>query len=210
VHGRVKLCGLTSIEGVSLAARSGATHAGLILVPGTPRALERRWAISLARAAREHGLKTVGVFRDATPSEVVDGAEALGLDAVQLHGDEDARVVRADLPSRVEIWGVSGIGSTVGEARPGADRTLFDTVRDGQSGGSGTAFDWSLIAERGDLAQSFLAGGIGPSNARAAAQVGAYGLDVGSSVEASPGVKDPAKVAALFAALRPVSRGDGA
>ena len=40
-----------------------------------------------------------------------------------------------------------------------------------------------------------------------ASRVGAYGLDVGSSVEARPGVKDPAKVEALFAALRPRCRG---
>ena len=210
VHGRVKLCGLTNVEDVRLAARSGATHAGLIMVPGTPRALDRQQASGLAQTAREFGLKTVGVFRNADATHVAESARSLYLDAVQLHGDEDARMVRAGLPMCVEVWSVSGVGTTVAEARPGADRTLFDTARDGQSGGTGAAFDWSLIAGRDDFAASFLAGGIGPDNARAAARVGAYGLDVGSAVEARPGVKDPAKVAALFAALRPAARGDGA
>ncbi|HVL30545.1 MAG TPA: hypothetical protein VM326_07520, partial [Sphingomicrobium sp.] len=62
------------------------------------------------------------------------------------------------------------------------------------------------IAGRADLPSAFLAGGIGPANARAAAAVGAYGLDVGSRVEWAPGHKDPDKVSALFAALRPVAR----
>jgi indole-3-glycerol phosphate synthase / phosphoribosylanthranilate isomerase len=58
------------------------------------------------------------------------------------------------------------------------------------------------------VASAFLAGGIGPANARAASRVGTYGLDVGSSVEVVPGKKDPDKVKALFAALRPSCRGD--
>ena len=211
VHGRVKLCGLTNIEDVSLAARSGATHAGLILVPGTPRALERRWAASLARSVREHGLKTVGVFRDASCHDVARAAEALRLDAVQLHGHENDYEIgslRSLLPPKVEIWAVRGVGASVDPERSGATRFMFDTVMDGLGGGTGSAFEWRLIAGQANLADAFLAGGIGPSNARAAARVGAYGLDVCSSVEARPGVKDPAKVAALFAALRPASRGD--
>ena len=60
------------------------------------------------------------------------------------------------------------------------------------------------------MPSGFLAGGIGPANARAASRVGAYGLDVGSAVEARPGEKDPDKVTALFDALRPACRGDAA
>ena len=208
VHGRVKLCGLTNIDDVGLAARSGATHVGLILVPDTPRAVGVAQAGVLADAARGHGLKTVGVFRDSSAVEVAAAASFLRLDAVQLHGDEDPHAVRAALTAPAELWAVSGVESTVAAARRGADRTLFDTVHNGRSGGSGTAFDWSLVDGRDDLPHSFLAGGIGPENARAASRVGAYGLDVGSAVEAAPGRKDPARVAALFAALRPPSRGE--
>jgi indole-3-glycerol phosphate synthase/phosphoribosylanthranilate isomerase len=81
---------------------------------------------------------------------------------------------------------------------------LFDS----KHGGSGVPFDWSVISARDDLDKGFLAGGIGPANAIAAARVGAYGLDVGSAVEAAPGEKDPVKVKALFDALRPACRGD--
>ncbi|HEY0326359.1 MAG TPA: hypothetical protein VGC46_10365, partial [Allosphingosinicella sp.] len=61
---------------------------------------------------------------------------------------------------------------------------------------------------RPDLAQALLAGGLRPENACAAAKVGAWALDVASGVEAAPGRKDPAKLAAVFDALRPAARGD--
>jgi indole-3-glycerol phosphate synthase/phosphoribosylanthranilate isomerase len=201
VHGRVKLCGLTREKDVELAAQSGATHAGMIFVPGTPRAVTVDEARALADTACANGLKTVGVFRDSSLEEIASTAAALDLDVVQLHGSEDPLAIRAQLPPATEIWAVCADG---GPARAGADRTLFDTG----SGGTGTTFDWSLLMGRGDLANSFLAGGIGPANARAASRVGTYGLDVGSSVEVRPGEKDPVKVQALFAALRPRCRGD--
>ena len=211
VHGRVKLCGLTRIEDVALAGRSGASHAGLILVPGTPRAVSVGDARALAMTARDMGMKTVGVFRDAPAQEVTRAVEALRLDAVQLHGAEGEATVaalRARLPRSVELWALCGVEARAAAERPGADRSLFDTVRGGDSGGTGEAFDWSLLTGRDDLPSAILAGGIGPANARAAARVGAHALDVSSGVEAAPGIKDRNKVAALFAALRAAKRGE--
>jgi indole-3-glycerol phosphate synthase/phosphoribosylanthranilate isomerase len=138
-------------------------------------------------------------------------ARDTGLDAVQLHGGEDGAQItelRAQLPAAVEIWAACPVNGVAAPARPGADRSLFDTARNGQAGGTGEAFDWSLVAGRNDLPSAFLAGGIGPENAGAAVAVGAYGIDVGSAVECAPGVKDPERVEALFAALRPLCRGE--
>jgi len=208
VHGRVKLCGLTRPEDVDVAARSGATHAGFIFVPGTPRVVDLERSEVLADAALRSGLKAVGVFRDSSPDEVGGIAEKIGLKAVQLHGRESAAAFRKALPPTVELWALCGVGTAVAPCRPGTDRSLFDTVGNGSSGGTGRAFDWSKLDGREDLPSAFLAGGIGPENARSASRIGAYGLDVGSSVEAAPGIKDLAKVDALFAALRPSSRSD--
>jgi indole-3-glycerol phosphate synthase/phosphoribosylanthranilate isomerase len=202
--GRVKVCGLTHPDDVHAAAASGATHAGLIMVPGTPRAVTLSEARPLAQAARGAGMRVVGVFRNEKLMQVAAAAQELGLDAVQLHGDEDLGYIeglRNILPQPVEIWGASGVGDTI-QTRSGADRLLFDTSRGGTSGGTGLAFDWSRIAARGDLPASIVAGGLDPANARQAAQLGAYALDVSSGVEASPGRKDPAKLAAFFEALR--------
>lgn len=206
VHGRVKLCGLTRSADVALAARTGASHAGLVMIPGTLRAVDLVAARTLAMIAHDMGMKAVGVFRDAPTGELARAAEMLGLDAVQLHGRENPAEVRQALSAATEVWAVCGVNHSAQPRRTGADRSLFDTDRGGASGGTGSVFDWSLLEGREDLPGAFLAGGIGPANARRAAGVGAYGLDVGSALEARPGIKDHAKVEALFAALRPAVR----
>jgi len=205
--GRVKICGLTNIEDSQAAAASGASFAGLVMVPGTPRAVDRSEAGAIAAASR---IPVVGVFRNERAMEVAATAGALALHAVQLHGEEDGayiRGLRAMLPPETEIWAAAAIGRDLPGPRLGADRTLFDTKVGTRSGGTGLAFDWARVRGRGDLAGGILAGGLGPANAAAAGRVGAFALDVGSGVEAAPGRKDQGKLAAFFEALRPPARG---
>lgn len=206
VFGRVKVCGLTNAEDAVTIASCGATHAGLIFAEASPRRV-RDGALAIAEEARGRGVKAVGVFQDQDAAFVGRLAREIGLDAVQLHGSEtDLSAYRATLPAGREIWAACGVTDSVEAERDGADRILYDTRSNGQSGGTGQAFDWGLVIGRPQLASAVLAGGIGPDNARAAQLVGAYAIDVGSGVEAEPGRKDPAKVKALFEALRPVCR----
>ena len=198
VSGRVKICGLTHGNDIWNAGLSGATHAGMVFVPDTPRAVEPRLAGPLAEAARSAGMKPVGVFRDAPTPYVIAAANDLGLSAVQLHGREDAEVIaRIKSGFDGEVW----TASSPPEDR-GGDRPLFDNG----AGGTGETFDWSLLEHQPRSASAFLAGGIGPANANAALRTGVYGIDVGSRLETRPGRKDPLKVAALFSALRPADR----
>jgi indole-3-glycerol phosphate synthase/phosphoribosylanthranilate isomerase len=209
--GRVKICGLTDAHDVAMAAEHGASYAGLVMVPNTPRAVAREQAGTVAGAAAACGLPLVAVFRNEKVMEVAQTARALGLHAVQLHGEEDAayiKALRGLLPAQCEIWAAGAIGRDVPEARLGSDRTLFDTKVGGRSGGTGVTFDWSRIARRGDLGRGLLAGGLKPANARAAAEVGAFALDVSSGVEMAPGRKDAGKLRAFFEALRVPARGE--
>lgn len=206
--GRVKVCGLTRAADVAASVGAGATHAGFIFVPGTPRAIKPGRALPLTELARDSGARTVGVFRNERMMDVARTALDLDLNAVQLHGEEDRRYLlglRNLLPDDVEIWAACGVGAELPE-RIGADRLLFDTVSGGRSGGTGRVFEWSRVERRTDLSRSLLAGGLNPSNARAAARLGAWALDVGSGVEVTPGQKDPARLAAFFEALRPAAR----
>jgi indole-3-glycerol phosphate synthase / phosphoribosylanthranilate isomerase len=201
--GRVKVCGVTSAADAAAAIASGATHVGLVLVPGTPRAVTREGAAAM------FGANLVGVFRNEKLMEVALSARALGLSAVQLHGEEDAayiRGLRGLLPEATEIWAAGPVGRDVPEPRFGADRTLFDTKVGSRSGGTGCVFDWGRVRGRPELDTALLAGGLNPGNARDAAFVGAWALDVCSGVEASPGRKDHAKLGAFFEALRPEAR----
>jgi indole-3-glycerol phosphate synthase/phosphoribosylanthranilate isomerase len=206
-YGRVKVCGLTDAHDAALAAEMGAAFIGLVMVPNTPRAVTLAEAQQIA--AGTPALPLVGVFRNERAPAVAEAARTLALHAVQLHGREDADYIaelRRALPETCEIWAAGAVGAEVAPARHGADRTLFDTAVAGQSGGTGRTFDWSRLHGRADLSAGLLAGGLKPANARAAARVGAYALDVGSGVEMAPGRKDAGKLAAFFEALRPAAR----
>jgi indole-3-glycerol phosphate synthase / phosphoribosylanthranilate isomerase len=209
--GRVKVCGLTDIHDLELAAEMGASYAGLIMVPNTPRAITLRQAAELAAAAHLLRIRLVGVFRNAEIIEVVDAARALKLAAVQLHGRETEAYIaalRTLLPEGCEIWAVGAVEKEVQRPRQGADRTIFDTAVGGQSGGTGRTFDWSRLQGREDLGTALLAGGLKPANARAAGGVGAFAIDVSSGVEMAPGRKDAGKLHAFFEALRPPARSE--
>ncbi|WP_426266343.1 bifunctional indole-3-glycerol-phosphate synthase TrpC/phosphoribosylanthranilate isomerase TrpF [Sphingomonas sp. LHG3443-2] len=192
VFGRVKVCGLTRDEDVAAAACAGASHAGIILVPGTSRAVGSEQARRLAQATRQEGLKPVGVFRDEAPDAVARLATELKLAAVQLHGSEtEATIDKIRGAFAGEIW-------TAGFEERGGDRLLFDSP----GGGTGTTCDWNAVAEHPAKDRAFLAGGIGPDNAHAAQKTGVYGLDASSRLESAAGIKDHTKLQALFDALR--------
>lgn len=201
--GRVKICGVTNAADLDMVAQAGATHAGFVMVPGTPRAVAPAAVEAILGAARAK-VRAAGIFRNETPENVNMAARRLGLDAVQLHGDEEVGAYRAILPEETEIWAAVQVGAGQVGPRAGADRVLFDSG----SGGTGRTFDWSRVEGRDELRRGLLAGGLNPANARAAARLGAWALDVGSGLEAVLGWKDSHRTTAFFEALRPTARSD--
>jgi indole-3-glycerol phosphate synthase/phosphoribosylanthranilate isomerase len=202
VFGRTKLCGLNC--GADLRAARPAAHAGFVFVPGSPRHVTADEAAPLAGIARRSGMLPVGVFRNASLGTVSDIATLLNLHAVQLHGAEDVdyvRFLRRELPPACEIWTALSVGREP-LANRGGDRLLFDN----REGGTGGSFNWALIEYHPELRTGLVAGGIGAHNALSARRLGAYAIDVGSSVDRKPGSKSPEKIAALFEALRPMAR----
>jgi indole-3-glycerol phosphate synthase/phosphoribosylanthranilate isomerase len=202
LFGRVKLCGLNRPEDIAAGRR--AAFAGFVFVPGSPRQLTAERAAPLAGIARKAGIQPVGIFRNAPSRIVADVATLLNLAAVQLHGREDSdyiRALQARLPRECEIWTAVSVGRDPLRGR-GGNRLVFDNG----NGGSGQAFDWALVKGHPELPRALVAGGIGPANARDAMQLGAYAIDVGSALDAFPGVKSPDKISALFESLRPGAR----
>ena len=202
IFGRVKLCGLNRIEDVG--AGAPAVFVGLVCVPGSYRHVTADQAAPIAGTARRAGMLPVAVLRDAPLAVASDLATLLNLHAVQLHGREDSdyvRQLRRQLPESCEIWTALSVGRDPPSGR-GGDRLLFDNG----DGGTGRTFDWRMVRRHPRLAQSVVAGGIGPTNVASAAALGAYAIDVGSSVDMVPGLKSAAKIGALFEALRPNSR----
>jgi indole-3-glycerol phosphate synthase/phosphoribosylanthranilate isomerase len=153
------------------------------------------------------------VFADQAPEVIAGAAAALELAAVQLHGGEppeDVTRVRSLLPPGCEVWKAVPIRKRIPlTAETGADRLLLDGWTAGKSGGSGKAFDWSLLDGHPERSEIILAGGVGAANAEPAAALNPWALDLSSSVESAPGRKDPLLLGEFFAARRRIhGRGD--
>jgi indole-3-glycerol phosphate synthase/phosphoribosylanthranilate isomerase len=198
ILGDNKVCGLTREEDARSAHEAGAIYGGLIFAEGSPRQVDVEQARQVMAGAP---LKYVGVFRNNTVSDIVTYADALNLQAVQLHGDEDRTFVaalRAELPDSVKIWKAFSIK----ESLPARDWPHIDRyVLDNGNGGSGKRFDWSLLQGE-SLDNVLLAGGLGADNCVEAAQLGCAGLDFNSGVESAPGIKDASKIASVFHTLK--------
>ena len=192
---RVKICGITRPEDAELAESAGADAIGLVFAPNSKRliTLERAAAI----AERVGPLITrVGVFVDAPLEQVLAAVHHLRLGAVQLHGSEDSVYAAA---VRKETRVIRAVSFRPGLPLEGlvhfpADALLVDGLRPG----SGETFDWSQASSLTGAPHLILAGGLAPENVAAGIRaLRPYAVDVASGVEASPGIKDPEKVAAF-------------
>ncbi len=184
----IKICGITNPADAEATVAAGADLLGFVFRPGTPRALvpgEAGWIREVQGAER------VGIFLDAPLTEVVQIRRDLGLDWVQLHGDEPDSFL--DVLGRQVIRRVR-VDSDVDWGRVAflAERCLplFDP-----GAGDGVAWAWDVLSGGpGDLAFG-LAGGLSPENVADAVRVThPYLVDVSSGVEAAPGIKDRDKV----------------
>jgi len=203
----VKVCGITSSGDAALAVDAGADAIGFVFWPRSPRAVSPERAAAIARELPDAVLR-VGVFVDASAEEMTGVADAVGLDLLQLHGEEPPSAL-VGLPRPVLKTVRVGHGFSQEEALryvATAAGILVDTRLPGEQppGGTGVPFEWSLVqglAER--VPFLMLAGGLGPSNvAEAIGAVRPHAVDVSSGVEAGPGRKDPEKVRAFVEAAR--------
>lgn len=211
---RVKICGLAEPVGVAAALEAGADALGFVFFERSPRVVTAHLAATLSAPAAGVA-RRVGLFVDA-PDDLIAGVLATcPLDALQLHGAEPpARVAavrgRFGLPV-IKALGIGGEDDLVAARVHAelADALLLDAKPPpgaDRPGGHATAFDWSLVAGLRFRVPWLLAGGLTPGNvADAIVATGAPGVDVSSGVEASPGVKDPAKVAGFVTAARGVA-----
>jgi indole-3-glycerol phosphate synthase / phosphoribosylanthranilate isomerase len=203
----VKICGITSKEDALLAVSAGADAVGFVFWPGSPRTVDPQAARAIAAAVPPFILR-VGVFVDATAEEMRRVADEVGLDIVQLHGNESPEAV-SRAPRRAVKAVRVGPGFRPDEALRydgTAAALLLDTrvEGDGRPGGTGRVFDWSLVRPvREGTSFLILAGGLTPENVgEAVAAVRPDGVDVSSGVESAPGKKDPAKMRAFVEAVR--------
>jgi phosphoribosylanthranilate isomerase len=198
---RVKICGITREDDARLACELGADLIGFVLWPRSPRAVSVDRAHALAAALPPH-VARVGVFVDAGVEELCRAAAAIGLDVVQLHGEEAPGLAGA-LPCRViKAMSVAQAGAGFGGWPPSV-LPLLDAIDAQARGGTGRRVDWSAAARLARARPLLLSGGITAGNVvEAIATVRPWGVDVSSGVEAAPGFKDPLRLRAFFEAVR--------
>ena len=205
---QIKICGLKTEAEIDAAAKAGATHIGLNNYAPSPRYVDFEQAAAL-RMRTPPSLKTVLLLVNAEPGYTAKALEVVKPDIVQFHGTETPEWLRL-LKSAVsiEIWkalGVKDAATLKNSDRfvDAADLLLFDAPAQALPGGTGTRFDWSLLADHKHKLPWGLAGGLTPDNVAEAIRVTRAPLvDTSSGVESAPGIKDVDKIAAFCKAVR--------
>jgi phosphoribosylanthranilate isomerase len=199
---KVKICGITNLADAEAAMDLGADLLGFNFYPKSPR------YVAPDQAARIIGMlpgfiDLVGVFVNASYEQIQETIEKCQLSWVQLHGDEDPEFCRSLLSLHVKTIKAIRVKDASDIKRSESyftDAILLDAFHRNKYGGTGLSFDWNIVGHIGK--RVFLAGGINPDNAPAAIELGVYGVDVCSGVEAEPGKKDHEKMKKLFENIR--------
>jgi len=202
---RVKICGITNLDDAMRAVDLGAWAIGLIFHEPSPRACALPDAEEIGLRLKRAPVEVTGVFVNRPLDEVVAVADACSLSLLQLHGDEGpaycdeaARRTGCKVMKAVRVRDRSSLTSL----RPfHVAYHLLDAHHPELRGGTGSTFDWNLIASRRRV-PVVLSGGLTADNVGdGIAAVRPFAVDTASGTEAEPGRKDPAKVEAFFQAV---------
>ncbi|MCC5925450.1 MAG: phosphoribosylanthranilate isomerase [Bacteroidetes bacterium] len=201
---KVKICGLTRLDHARYASGALADYLGFIFYPNSPRYISPEDAKEIINWVE--GPECVGVFVNQPIEFVRDVATSTGVTVVQLHGDESpeyceqlehVKIIKAfritpDMTSDHLCYLMEPYIRHV-------DHFLFDTYSKEHYGGTGETFNWDVIGDLVHDYEIFLSGGLNNNNVgKAIKSVQPYAVDVSSSLEESPGVKDFAKMEAFF------------
>ncbi len=223
---KVKMCGIYDVKTIPAIVEAKPDYMGLVFAPSRRRvtvdqakelvsALHKQYSYSPAIAQggiasaenKDFRIKTVGVFVNESIENLVSISGEVGLDVIQLHGDEDESFIKAlKKQTDLEVWKAVQIRSAEDAqawSDSSADMLLFDAYHRIERGGTGEVFDWSCLDE---FERPFmLAGGIDSTNvARAIRTVRPYGIDISSGIE-TEGVKDKKKIRTFTKMVKRIS-----
>jgi phosphoribosylanthranilate isomerase len=205
---RTKICGLTRLEDAQRAVDLGAAALGFNFYPLSPRYIEAAAARAILQRLPPF-VATVGVFANETDAgHVISLAREAGVTAVQVHGPRFP-ALHEFLPVFTLVVAVAVREGFKPEelSKIECSAYLLDAFDPDRLGGTGKTFDWSAARQAKQYGPIILAGGLTPENvARAVREVRPFAVDVASGVESAPGIKDPAKLRAFFAAVAEADR----
>lgn len=201
---KIKICGITNLEDAQSALSFGADAIGFVFAE-SPRRVEPETAKSIMEDLKGRVL-SVGVFVNEAVNEVARIADYCGLDAIQLHGEEDPQYC-AQLKKRniIKAFRIKDDTSLAPMRRyKDVFAYLLDAFSKEAYGGTGRTFDWNLAVKAKDIGRPIvLSGGLGPENIEEAIKaVRPYGVDISSSIETRPGKKDRKRMGELISAIK--------
>ena len=196
----VKICGLTRAEDAVFADKKGADLLGLIFAK-SPRQVTLEKARTIIKAVGKPE-KFVAVFVDETFEVISKIVQELGIHWVQLHGSETPEIAQ-----NLGDLGVHTIKAVPVQSREDIDQALdypcdallFDTYEPSKKGGTGKVFNWQLLKEGTLNPHYFLSGGLSIDNIKDAYEtLQPSAVDVSSSLEDSPGIKNKDKITSFL------------
>ena len=192
--GRVKICGITNIEDAVAAAEYGADAIGFVFQPKSPRAITPETAKNIVSALPPF-ITTIGVFVNESKLEIERIIRYVGLNIVQLHGNEppDACQLNRKVIKAIRVKDLTDLEPL---KRYDVSAFLLDTYSPHTMGGTGQIFNWDIAVEAKKFGRIILAGGLNHENIEEAIKwVRPYGIDVATGVESNKkGEKDHKKL----------------
>lgn len=187
----IKICGITSVQDASFAIDAGATAIGLVFAK-SPRKLDEAKGQEISTFAKGKILR-IGVFKDQSDTEVLSFVNQVELDCVQLHS-----ALSTELASELRTLGVVIIKAmSIGteEIEEFDEHRVAAVLIDGPAPGSGEEHSWADVQQNHFQRPMIAAGGLNSSNIqRIVSSTSAWGVDVSSGCESTPGKKDQLKV----------------
>lgn len=195
---RVKICGITRVIDAERASGLGADAIGLNFWPKSKRYVSLAHGSKIVRALPSF-VWAVGVFVNASRREIDQVISRVGLNAIQLHGDESPADARG---YSVPVFKAVHVSNDKAPRIRFSTPLVLDALQPGYGGG-GVSFNWALARRIAREHEVLLAGGLTPVNVREAIEaVRPMGVDVASGVESAPGVKDSKLMARFIRAAK--------
>jgi phosphoribosylanthranilate isomerase len=197
----VKICGITSLKDAEMAVNYSVSAIGMIFCPDSPRYVDpaevEQWIERIPDS-----VKKVGVFVNEQIDTINNITRQLKLEFIQLHGDESPEFCNGIIRPVIKVFRVGDDFDAIVLNEYDVHGFLFDTYKKGNPGGTGTRFNWDLIANLKTETPIILSGGLTPENVLNGIEaVNPAAVDVNSGVESVPGVKDEEKIKELFSVL---------
>ena len=197
----VKICGITSLKDVEMAVNYSVSAIGMIFCPDSTRYVDpaelEQWIERIPDS-----VKKVGVFVNEQIDTINNITRQLKLEFIQLHGDESPEFCNGIIRPVIKVFRVGDDFDAIVLNEYDVHGFLFDTYKKGNPGGTGTRFNWDLIANLKTETPIILSGGLTPENVLNGIEaVNPAAVDVNSGVESVPGVKDEEKIKELFSVL---------